>query len=57
MANNRAFFDLIAKTGAAGKYQDISLVFWSLCLLTCGASTYFNAFLFFQEEYVCPQET
>jgi hypothetical protein len=55
MANNKAFFDLMDKTGTAGKYQDISLVFWSLCFLTSGASSYFNAFLFFQEGYVCPQ--
>jgi hypothetical protein len=55
MANNKAFFDLMEKTGAAGKYQNISLVFLSLCFFTLGASTYFNAFLFFQEDYVCPQ--
>lgn len=55
MANNRAFFDIIKKTGASGKYQDLSLVFWSLCFLTSGASSYFNAFLFYQEDYVCSQ--
>jgi hypothetical protein len=43
----KGFFDLIEKVGALGKYQTITLLFWSLACYIYGGFALITPFLFF----------
>jgi MFS family permease len=48
------FFNLLEKVGTIGKYQKITLIFWSLACYLCGGFVLITPFLFFQDPYTCP---
>jgi len=50
----RIFYSVLEKVGAEGRYQVINQFIHCLYLLIAGASTFFNAFLFYEEPYQCP---
>lgn len=54
MRNTGVFYSLLDKVGAEGRYQNISLLFWSLSFITIGGTTFYKAYLFHQDNYSCP---
>lgn len=57
MQNPGIFYSLLNRVGASGVYQNISLVLWCITFFTVGATTFYNAFLFHSDDYICPQLT
>jgi hypothetical protein len=51
--DNRIFYSILERVGGHGTYQTLSLAIWSVIILVAGSSSFFNAFLFYQDEYVC----
>ena len=41
------------KVGSFGRYQYITIVFWSIANFICGQFTYSMPFLFYQDPYDC----
>lgn len=56
MDSKRVFYSLLERVGAEGNYQTLSLILWSAVMMTVGASSFINAFLFYEEGYNCPPE-
>ena len=54
--DNRVFYSILEKVGASGRYQTLSLVIWSLIIFVAGSTSFFNVFLFYQDEYQCSSE-
>lgn len=52
--SEKVFYELLKEVGTIGKYQNNLLIFWSIFFITCGAATYYNSFLFYTGEYICP---
>lgn len=50
----RVFYSVLERVGTEGRYQVISQMIHCLYLLIAGASTFFNAFLFHEMPYECP---
>jgi hypothetical protein len=55
--DSRAFYSVLEKVGANGRYQTLSLIIWSLIAFVAGSSSFFNVFLFYQDEYQCSSQT
>ena len=52
--DQRAFFGLLERVGAIGRYQHILLLFMCMAVYLCGGITCITPFLFFQDPYHCP---
>jgi hypothetical protein len=53
MESDRVFYSLLERVGGAGRYQTVSLVIMSSMMLIVGATSFFNVFLYYQEDYTC----
>ena len=49
------FYGLLERVGGNGKYQTISLCVWSCIMMVMGTTTFFIPFLFYQNDYQCPE--
>jgi hypothetical protein len=54
--DNRVFYSVLEKVGGNGRYQTWSLVIWCIIIMVAGSSSFFNAFLFYQEDYYCQDQ-
>lgn len=48
------YFDLMEKVGSMGRYQQMTIVFWSVVSYLCGGLLLVAPFLFYQDSYECP---
>ena len=51
--DERVFFNLLSKVGTIGKYQTITVVFWSIVSYLCGGLMFIVPFLLYQDPYDC----
>lgn len=48
---------MMERVGAEGKYQETTLIYWSIANYLMGGMLLIPPFLFFQDEYLCaPQQ-
>lgn len=53
--SDRIFYELLKRVGAQHHHQTISLIFISSMMMVTGSSLFFNAYLFYEEKYSCPE--